>query len=284
MTARPHPRPTDEELEVSVRGRTLRVSVRRAVPGTGPTRTPLLLMNGIGACCELLQPFVDELPPELEVIRFDMPGLGGSPRPVLPYHLSTFAPLVGSLVRQLGHREVDVLGFSWGGALAQQFAITQRRLTRRLVLVATGTGSLMVPARPRVLAKMLTPRRHRDPAYTRRIAGEIYGGTMRTHPERAARVLHAYSRDGPMRGYYYQLLAATGWTSLPLLRLIRHPTLVIGGDDDPLVPEVNLRIMKRGIPRSRCHVHAGGHLALLTEAAELAPVIDRFLAEPDLPH
>lgn len=221
-------------------------------------------MNGIGACCELLQPFVDELPPELEVIRFDMPGLGGSPRPVLPYHLSTFAPLVGSLVRQLGHREVDVLGFSWGGALAQQFAITQRRLTRRL--------------------EMLTPRRHRDPAYTRRIAGEIYGGTMRTHPERAAHVLHAYSRAGPMRGYYYQLLAAMGWTSLPLLRLIRHPTLVIGGADDPLVPEVNLRIMKRGIPRSRCHVHAGGHLALLTEAAELAPVIDRFLAEPDLPH
>lgn len=265
-----------EEFELTVRGRRLRVSVRRAV-GPGPTRTPLLLLGGIGASLELLQPLVDALPAGLEVIRFDVPGIGGSPLPVVPYHMSTFPTVVGELVAQLGHHQVDVLGFSWGGGLAQQFAVTQRRRCRRVVLAATGTGSLMVPARPSVLAKMLTPRRHRDPAYTARIAGQIYGGTMRAHPERAAAVLHTCSRRGSRRGYYYQLLAGFGWSSLPALGLIRRPTLIVAGDDDPIIPLINARIMARAIPGARLHVYPGGHLGLLTEATALAPVIDAFL-------
>jgi poly(3-hydroxyalkanoate) depolymerase len=260
---------------VTVGGRTLRVSVR---PGDG-TLTPLLLMNGIGASLEVLQPFVDALDPRREVIRFDVPGVGGSPRPVMPYTMVTFAPVVAGLLNQLGHREaVDVLGFSWGGGLAQQFAVQHRRRCRRLVLAATGTGSLMVPAHPRVLSRMMTPRRHRDAGYARSIAGEIYGGTMRQHPERAAQVLHAYSRLGPRRGYYYQLAAGTGWSSLPLLRMIRQPTLVLAGDDDPIIPEVNPRLMARMIPGAELHLYRGGHLALVTEAPELAPVVDRFLS------
>jgi pimeloyl-ACP methyl ester carboxylesterase len=80
------------------------------------------------------------------------------------------------------------------------------------------------------------------------------------------------------RGYLYQLLAIASWTSLHALTLIRQPTLVLSGDDDPLIPTVNARIMARGIPHARLHMYHGGHLALVTEAAELAPVIDRFLA------
>jgi poly(3-hydroxyalkanoate) depolymerase len=268
----------DDVFEAVVRRRRLRVSVRRAA-GPGSVRTPLLLRNGIGASLELLQPFVDELPPGIEVIRFDVPGIGGSPVPVIPYHMSTLAPLVGTLVRRLGHERVDVMGFSWGGGLAQQFAVAQRKQTRKLILAATGTGSLMVPARPNVLLKMLTPRRHQDPDYARRIAGEIYGGTMRAHPEAAAAVLHSYTRKGPTRGYYYQLLAGAGWSSLPALGLIRQPTLIVAGDDDPLIPVINARIMAKGIPRARLHLYEGGHLALLTEATTLAPVIDAFLRE-----
>jgi poly(3-hydroxyalkanoate) depolymerase len=262
--------------EITVRRRRLRVAVRRAV-GSGPPRTPLLLMNGLGARLEVLQPLVDRLPPELEVIRFDVPGVGGSPAPYLPYNYATLASFVGALVRTLGHDRVDVLGFSWGGGLAQQFAVTQARQCRRLVLAATGTGAVMVPARPRVLARMLTPRRHRDPAYARRIAGQLYGGTMRVHPEQAGQALRAHARSGSSRGYLYQLLAIGGWTSLHALSLIRQPTLVLAGDDDPLIPAVNARILSRGIPHARLHMYRGGHLALVTEADELAPVIDAFL-------
>lgn len=260
---------------VTVRGRTLRVAMRSG-DGSLP---PLLLMNGIGASLEVLQPFVDALDPRREVIRFDVPGVGGSARPVLPYTMVTFAPIVAGLLQQLGHPgAVDVLGFSWGGGLAQQFAVQHRRRCRRLILAATGTGTVMVPAHPRVLSKMLTPRRHRDPGYARRIAGEIYGGTMREHPERAARVLHAQTRLGPRRGYYYQLAAGAGWTSLPLLPMIKQPTLVLAGDDDPIIPAVNPRVMARLIPNAQLYLYRGGHLALVTEAHELTPVVERFLA------
>jgi poly(3-hydroxyalkanoate) depolymerase len=271
----PSPGNGDAVRTVTATGRTVRVSVRR---GTDPARPALLLMNGIGASLEVLQPFVDALDPGRSVIRFDVPGVGGSPRPVVPYTLATFGPVVTGMLDRLGFDEpVDVLGLSWGGGLAQHFAVQHRGRVRRLVLAATGTGSLMVPANPRVLGRMLTPRRHRDPEYARNIAGEIYGGTMRAHPERAARVLHSASRLGPRRGYYYQLAASTGWSSLPFLRLIRQPTLIVAGDDDPIVPVVNARIMARLIPEAQLHVYEGGHIALITEAAELAPVIEDFL-------
>ena len=256
-------------------GRTLRVSVR---PGTDPSTTPLLLMNGIGASLEVLQPFVDALDPRRSVLRFDVPGVGGSPRPVVPYNLTTFSPVVAGMLNRLGFAgQVDVLGLSWGGGLAQHFAVQHRGRVRRLVLAATGTGSLMVPAHPRVLARMLTPRRHRDPEYARSIAGEIYGGTMRTDPGRAAHALHSASRLGPRRGYYFQLAASTGWSSLPFLRLIRQPTLLVMGDDDPIIPAVNARIMARLLPDARLHLYRGGHIALITEADRLAPVIEEFL-------
>jgi alkylation response protein AidB-like acyl-CoA dehydrogenase len=81
---------------------------------------------------------------------------------------------------RVGRGRADVLGISWGGGLAQQFALRRPGRVRRLVLVATGTGAVMVPGRPRVLRRILTPRRHRDPRYAMSIAGEIYGGSMRS--------------------------------------------------------------------------------------------------------
>ena len=127
---------------------------------------------------------------------------------------------------------------------------------------------------------MMTPRRHRDPDYARQVAGDLYGGTMRDEPERAARALHAQSRLGPRRGYYYQLAASSGWSSLPFLRLIRQPTLIVAGDDDPIIPAVNARIMARFIPDATLHLYRGGHLAMITEAPELAPVVEGFLDAP----
>jgi poly(3-hydroxyalkanoate) depolymerase len=258
---------------VVVGGQHLRVAVR---PGD-PARTPLVLANGIGASLELLQPFVDALDPSIEVVRFDVPGVGGSPLPTLPYRLPALARLVARMLDQLDYPVVDLLGISWGGGLAQQFALCHRGRCRRLVLAATGTGMLMVPARPRVLARMATPRRYLDPDYAERVAGDIYGGTMRSDPARARALLHEGTRVGPARGYLYQLAAGAGWTSLPLLPFIRQPTLLLAGDDDPIVPLVNAHLMRRLLPDAQLHVYHGGHLGLLTDAARLAPVVHRFL-------
>ena len=253
--------------------RALRVAVREGTPGW----PPLLLCNGIGASLELFQPFVDALDPRREVIRFDMPGIGGSPAPAVPYHLATLPSLLAGLLDQLGHEQADVLGISWGGGLAQQFALSRPDRVRRLVLVATGPGALMVPGNPRVLLRMLTPRRHRDPGYAARIAGELYGGSARTNPVVARDLLHGATRLGPARGYYYQLISAAGWTSLPRLPRLRQPTLILAGDDDPIIPLANARIMHRLIPRSELHIYHGGHLELAADAGRIAPVVETFL-------
>jgi poly(3-hydroxyalkanoate) depolymerase len=262
---------------VVVGGQPLRVDVRAG----SAADVPLLLINGIGASLELLQPFVDELPASLEVIRFDPPGVGGSRLPALPYRFGGLCRLIARMLTALGHDRADVLGISWGGAVAQHFAAFQRHRCRRLVLVSTATGALMVPARPTVLARMLTPRRYIDPGYLRSVAPVLYGGSARTAPDRVLAYMHSDSRVGSPQGYLYQLAAGTGWTSLPFLPLIRQPTLIVSGDDDPLIPLANARLLHALIPHSRLHVYSGGHLGLVTEAAELAPVVSRFLGGPD---
>jgi poly(3-hydroxyalkanoate) depolymerase len=267
-----------EVRSIAVAGRQLRVAVRH---GDG-TRVPLLLCNGIGASLDLLQPFVDALEPSLDVIRFDVPGVGGSPLPPWPYRFTGLCRLMSQMLDALGYDEpVDVLGISWGGGLAQHFAAVQRGRCRRLVLVATATGAIMVPARPAVLARMATPRRYLDPGYLERTAADLYGGSARAEPGRVATMMHAQSRVGSARGYLYQLAAGAGWTSLPLLPLLRQPTLILSGDDDPLIPLANARLLRLLIPNARLHVYHGGHLSLVTEAADLAPVVDRFLAAAD---
>jgi pimeloyl-ACP methyl ester carboxylesterase len=134
-----------------------------------------------------------------------------------------------------------------------------------------------------VLRHLLTPRRHRDPGYAESIAGKIYGGSLRSSPARARDLLHAAARTGPRRGYYYQLLAGVGWTSLPLLPLLRPPTLLLAGDDDPLIPLVNARIMHRLVSGSELHVYHGGHLDLIAEPHRLAPVVEAFLGPGETP-
>jgi poly(3-hydroxyalkanoate) depolymerase len=270
-----------EVRSVAVGRQVLRVAVRPGLPAaSGVERVPLLLINGIGSSLELFTPFVGELNPAVEVIRFDPPGVGGSDASSGPYRFSGLCRLIARMLTELGYDRVDVLGISWGGAVAQHFAAFHRARCRRLVLVATATGSVMVPARPSVLAHMVTPRRHLDRGYMQRIAGDIYGGSARADPAAIAAAMHDGNRVGPPSGYLYQLTAGAGWTSFPFLPWLRQPTLIVAGDDDPIIPLVNARLMRLLIPKSQLHVYHGGHLGLVSEAAELAPVVDDFLAAP----
>ena len=239
----------------------------------------MVLCNGIGASLDLLQPFVDALDPRIEVLRFDVPGVGGSPDPKIPYNFALLAFFIGRVLREYGYERFDVLGISWGGGLAQQLAFQFPHRCRRLVLVSTATGSLMIPASPRVLAKMVTPKRYRDADYAVQVAAELYGGRMRERPDEVRRLMHETSRVGSKRGYLLQLLAGAGWSSLPALPFIRQRTLILAGTDDPIIPMVNARIMCRLMPRARLYTYDDGHLGLVTSADELAPVIAAFLRD-----
>jgi poly(3-hydroxyoctanoate) depolymerase len=257
--------------QINVYGTTIRVAVW---PGDR-AHTPLILFNGIGASLELLVPFADVMG-DVEVIAFDVPGVGESSQPPVPYRMWMLAMLAGRLLTQLGYDQVDALGVSWGGALAQQFALQNPTRCRRLILAATSQGVLMVPGKLSVLAKFFTARRHNDSDYRQAIAGEIYGGKART----GATSIDAF-RKTSKRGYLLQQAALAGWTSLPWLPLLRQPTLIMSGDDDPVIPLVNAKVLNSLIRNSRLHVFNDGHLFLISEAAEAGRIVRDFVLLPE---
>ena len=257
----------------------LRVGIRPLRRGAVAAGPPLLLFNGIGANLELAAPLMAALD-KVETLIFDLPGAGKSPPPRFPYRLFSMARLARRLLDALGYGRVDVMGVSWGGGLAQQFAIQYPKRVRRLVLAATAMGgATMLPGHPRVLLKMVNPRRYLDKGYMKRVAPELYGGDLRHNPD-AIQLFTDHARGGDARGYRYQLLAMLGWTSLPWLWRIRHPTLVLAGNDDPLVPLINARLHAWLLRDARLHIFDDGHLFLLTRARETAATIGGFLGEP----
>ena len=278
MSSTTRPAPTRPPLIETRRvgRRPLRVAVWKAVepPGEEPRR-PLLFFNGVGANIELMSPLADWMP-DRDIITFDMPGVGGSPAPVFPYRPWTMALRAARLLDQLGYGgKVDVMGVSWGGGLAQQFAFQHAGRVGRLVLAATAAGVFMVPGDPKVLAKMAHPRRYADPQYMRANFETLYG-------EKAGSDDHVSRLQTPStRGYLYQLAAMAGWTSVPFLPLLKAPTLVMMGREDRIVPPINGRILAGLIPHARLQMVGGGHLFLVSRAAECIPLIEAFLDEPD---
>ncbi|HUL67985.1 MAG TPA: poly(3-hydroxyalkanoate) depolymerase [Burkholderiaceae bacterium] len=239
---------------------------------------PLLLFNGIGGNIELLGPFVRRMP-EREAITFDVPGVGHSLMPPRPYRPGRIVQLACSVLDHYGHPQADVLGVSWGGGIAQQFARTASERCRRLVLCATAPGVVMVPSRPGVMLKMATPRRYMSKSYALKVAGHIYGGDFRRDPDLVAQ-LFRHVRWQSRLGYYLQLGAIFGWTSIHWLHRITQPTLVMAGRDDPLVPLANARLMHVLIPNSELVVFNCGHLFLLTRGEQAAAAIRAFLDRP----
>lgn len=256
-----------------------RADVRVSVRGEGP---PLLLFMGIGASLEMWQHFEDAMVPlGRQLIALDLPGAGATPAVMPPLRLRGLVHLALGVLDELGHAEVDVLGISFGGAVAQEFAHRAPHRTRRLVLCATSSGALMVPARPRVLMHLATPLRYWRSEYAARIIGDLYGGRSRHDPQIHHALRSRFERPPTALGYLGQLWAAWGWTSLPWLRRLPMPTLVMSGDDDPIIPLVNARLLACLIPGARLHVvEGGGHLFLLEEPADSARVIDAFLGAP----
>lgn len=243
--------------------------------GAGAGR-PLLFFNGIGANLEIAQPLAEALP-DRDIITFDLPGVGGSPGPVTPYRPWWVAHAAKTILLHYGYdRPVDVMGVSWGGGAAQQFAFQYRKRVNRLVLCATSPGALMVPGKIEALSKMADPKRYMDRDFLARNFKTLYGDEPEGASQFSARM------SPPSRsGYVYQLLAMVGWSSLPFLPLLPHETLVMAGGRDNIVPLANARILKFMIRNSELHVvEDGGHLFILSKAQAVLPVLKTFLDRP----
>jgi pimeloyl-ACP methyl ester carboxylesterase len=255
----------DEQLRVN--GLRIHAQIR----GEGE---PLLLFSGIWGEVGLWDGLLPHLP-GFRTIAFDPPGIGRSQMPRLPLTMSALVRYGTAVLDDLGIDSAHVLGASFGGAVAQHMAIWHPRRVRRLVLVSTSFGAFAKPGKISAFWHFAHPFSYHPPRLER-VAGSMFGGRLRKEPE-LVRTMHIRRPKKPLAAMY-RLAPLFGWTSLPWLRKISHQTLVVAGDDDPITPLVNHRIIAALVPRASLHiVRGGGHLVLLDSAPEVAPVIAGFL-------
>jgi poly(3-hydroxyalkanoate) depolymerase len=242
---------------------------------------PVVLVNGIGAHVEMWRPLEHALE-GLRIVSFDAPGTGRSSTRLVPSSMRSLAKLLEKLFDRLQLPRADVIGYSFGGALAQQFAIQAPDRVRRLVLAATFPGWGGVPGRLPAMLTMVTPLRYYSRSVYVRTAGTIAGGRARYDARHVRRLWRDRAGHAPtFTGYSQQLWAMSTWTSLPWLARITAPTLVVVGDDDPLVPLSNALLMAARIPTARVLVGPNdGHFLLLDEHSSVLPALRRFLEVP----
>jgi len=282
----------------SIRDDVLRLgefSVRVRVTGEGP---PLLLLNGVGAPLELWRPLLRRLD-GVRAIAVDLPGSGDSEAPRLPLTVGGYARLAVELLDALDCARASVLGFSFGGMVAQELARLAGPRLDRLVLASTSCGWGGVPGDPTALLSLSTPDRY----YSRVLYDAVVDGVpvevapaTASPPDFAAAAATERGVRGPAgggpwtrlpapaevrRGRLFQFWAAATWSSAWWLHEVRVPTLVVTGDRDRVVPPVNARLLATLLPHARLHVvRDGGHLCLMERAAQVAPVVRDFLVEP----
>jgi poly(3-hydroxyoctanoate) depolymerase len=208
---------------------------------------PVLLLNGLSRPMESWAPFAGALR-DRTVIAFDGPGVGASETPVVPYSMSKLSDVAARVLDAVGIERADVVGYSHGGAVAQQLAIGHRTRVNRLVLLATACGVGAIPGQPRDVAQILLK------------------------PYRETRW-----RPDPL-GVLWQIAAISTWSSIPGLGCIEAPTLVVCGERDRAISPANSRLLAARIRDARLvTIQAGHDLQGPGPAAIVGQLVEQFL-------
>jgi pimeloyl-ACP methyl ester carboxylesterase len=243
---------------------------------------PLLLVPGLGNNVGMWVPLMQQFP-DRRIIRLDAPGTGLSSTPIYPINVPALAELLVAVLDECEAPSADVIGFSYGGAVAQQFAFDHPSRVNRLVLAATNCGIGAVPGWMPAITGLATPLRYYSPTFFDRTAAATFGGVTARDQSVRQRMINARRSHPPAAdGYTLQLLGIFGWSSWHFLRCIPHETLVIAGDDDPLVPVANAKMLAERIPNATLEIVPGaGHLLLWDDAEDLGRRISSFLNQTE---
>lgn len=244
---------------------------------------PVLLINGIGAHTRMWG-LMERTLAGSRVISFDAPGAGRSSTPRGITSVRSLAELAAQVLDSVGVEQADAAGYSMGGIVLQQLLADQPSRVRRAVLVGTtpGIGAVYGPALS--LLNVSTPVRFLSDRLYRRSVGSLVGGRARTDKQWVeahlpVRLMHRPS----LTGYSRQVASLATWSGLPLLGRIEHPVLVVAGDDDPLSPIANAKLLAHLLPNARLRVIPDeGHLMPLDDTSAAPPLIREFLAAADL--
>jgi pimeloyl-ACP methyl ester carboxylesterase len=248
---------------------------------TGPADgVPVVLVMGLGTDMggwDAMLPFLEGY----RVLRPDNRGVGRSDAPDKPYSIAGMARDTIKVMDAAGFRTAHVYGASLGGMIAQEIALSHRDRVRTLVLGCTSPGVVSVPGSLGIIRLLLTRQRYTPEESGRRAAKYLFHSALTEHPERVEEALRKrMSSSASPTGYRRQLEATLRWSSLTRLRRLRVPTLILHGDHDRLIPQVNGRLIARLIPGSRFYsIKGAGHVYSTDAPGEAAGVVVKFFEE-----
>jgi pimeloyl-ACP methyl ester carboxylesterase len=230
---------------------------------------------------------IDGIAAKRHVITFDNRGVGASGGKV-PHTIAAMAADAAAFIRALGHDHVDLLGFSLGGGVAQEVALQNPGLVRRLVLTGTGhRGGGGLTRMPLIVGGAYTKAAltREDPRQFLFFSRDAVG--KRAGTEYIARLRERTTdRDKPIshQARIAQLLAIreSGLGVPHDLSQITQPTLVANGDDDVMVASSQSHVLAEQIPNSRLVIYPdSGHGAIFQYHEQFVPAVLEFLDADD---
>ena len=209
--------------------------------GKGP---PLLLLMGLGCSSAMWFRLAPMLARDFRVILMDNRGMGKTTMPyALVHRVPDMASDVAAVLDAAGEPTCHLAGFSMGGMIAQEFALSHPQRLRSLTLLGTNCGGTRAVLADSAVWKMLFNRA--------KVSPEEALAQMRPHTYAAATDANLIAEDHLVRianhpskrDYEAQLFGLLSWTSFYRLPLIQCPTLVMHGLEDGLIPPKNGRIL-----------------------------------------
>jgi len=248
--------------------------------GSGPR---LLFCNGSGTTLQVVRPLLDVLAGKFDLLAWDYRGLGRSVPLTGPYAMADLAADAAGLLEIAGWDTCRVLGVSFGGMVAQEFAVTSPDRVERLALACTSAGGGGGSSYPLQKLQGLPPQ-ERAAAELRLADSRWDERWLEAHPADralAGRLTAAQDRQDPAAApaHRAQLEARAGHDVWDRLGAITCPTLVGYGNFDGIAPAHNSTAIASRIRGAELQGYEGGHLFLFQDPAAL-PEFEAFLQAP----
>jgi pimeloyl-ACP methyl ester carboxylesterase len=248
--------------------------------GSGPR---LLYFQGSGQTLSKSGVMVDGFAEHFDVVAHDQRGLGQTEIPPGPYEMADYAADAAGVLDAVGWDSCRVIGTSFGGMVAQEFAVTWPERVERLVLVCTSPGGEFASYPLHTLEDL-------PPDEAKALGGRLLDRRftpefLAEHDDARALVDMITGMQGEAvtgevrRGELAQLDARSRFDVLDRLGRITCPTLVSSGRYDMIAPPANGEAIAEWVPDSELRLYEGGHIFFLQDPAALTDAMEFLAAE-----